>query len=474
MRLLVKNSRSKIVDCIGSLQERLVETFSFIDPDSGLPLTIYDTDSDTFPTGLTPEAIRIANDNGTPLEVEDLRERPESLDPLRYQAPPLRPEYQTPDLQRMLATVRGVVKWPTGAGKTLLTCHYIAQRGILPVVFYVNRASLMSQTADVFREAFGEELIGVVGDGVCNIRPITVAMVQSTSFGLKKGDPAIEGMVKAARVILVDECQHTPASTLLQVVRQSTLAYHRFGLSATPFRSDGLDIMITAALGPRIVERTASELSRLGYLVNAHIRFREVPPVRYRPGLELWHKAYNELIVHNHARNDLILTDVQELYETERRIAVFVNQLNHGRLLTKLFRERLPSQEIAFVEGEMSIDFRRLIFDRIREGTIRVMVITPLGDEGLDLPPIDAIVLADGGRSPVEKIQQIGRGLRPWPGKQNCQIRDYLDDGPIVGKHAQERLRLFSTYEEDWQVHLMVRNTRSVNARVSSGRDETW
>jgi superfamily II DNA or RNA helicase len=135
-------------------------------------------------------------------------------------------------------------------------------------------------------------------------------------------------------------------------------------------------------------------------------------------------------------------------------------------------RDILPSHEVAFVEGEVSSDVRDQVYEKLKIGSMRVMIVTPLGDEGLDLPPVDGLILADGGKSPVEKIQQIGRGLRPFKSKINCQIRDYLDEGPIVGKHAQARLNLYSSIERSWRVSIV--GTRETVAVQSKGRDVTW
>jgi DNA excision repair protein ERCC-3 len=321
-------------------------------------------------------------------------------------------------------------------------------------------------------------MVGMVGDSNCDIKPITIAMVQTTHQALRKDITSpISQMVKEAKVIICDEVQHCPSFTIWEIVRHATKGYFRFGLSATPWRSDGMDIMITAAFGPRVVDRSASELYRMGYLTNADIRFTIVPQIKWRPGFENWHTIYSEGIVKNVARNELILRDVQELYADNRRIAIFVNQINHGKTLTKMIRERLPSHEVTFVEGEVSPFIRKTIFQKVRDNEIRVMVITPLGDEGLDIPQIDGIIIADGGVSPVEKVQQIGRGLRggsktDWPTMRDCQVRDYLDQAPILGRHARERYELYRRIEPSWRVSIREGSRLEEATRSARGQEE--
>jgi superfamily II DNA or RNA helicase len=470
LKLLVKNSRSKLEDCPTLLEGYILEKLSYIDPDSGFPVSLYDPDSGVLPTGLIPEIIKIAGSNAEKLEIVDMRPKPEERVQIEHSpSKSLRLEYQEPDLDIMLQSVRGVVKWPTGAGKTLLATYYIARRQILPVIFYVHRVALLEQTHRVFSQEFNPNDVGRVGGGFVEAdRPIVVATIQTVGRALKilnsskedktpltSADKAMIGhMCKEASSLIVDECHHQPASTLMSILNESGKAYHRLGLSATPFRADGLDIMITAALGPRIVDRTASELSRLGFLVNAHIRFVVVPGVRDDGGLykQHWSTIYRECILKNEKRNDIIVEETQELYLEGRITVIFVNLIKHGRLLAAKLRERLPSQEVIFVEGETDSKQRESIFNRVKEGTVRVLLVTPLGDEGLDLPSVDAIVLADAGRSPVEKIQQIGRGLRPFPGKKDCKVIDFWDRSPMFKSQSASRWKLYDEIEEDWTV----------------------
>ena len=64
-----------------------------------------------------------------------------------------------------------------------------------------------------------------------------------------------------------------------------------------------------------------------------------------------------------------------------------------------------------------------------RTGALEVLIATPIFDEGVDLPELDVIVLAAGGKSAVRLLQRIGRSLRLSPGKTHAMIHDFLDSG---------------------------------------------
>jgi superfamily II DNA or RNA helicase len=244
--------------------------------------------------------------------------------------------------------------------------------------------------------------------------------------------------------------------------------------SATPFRSDGLDLLIAASFGNRIVDRSASELADLGFLHNPSIEFVDVPrhPKAYSFGYD-WHTIQKLGVVENVIYNKIVVEEVLKLYEQDRMIGVFVNLINHGRTLLKLLQEWLPLEEVAFIDGNTPSDQRNILWDEARANKKRVLIFTGLADEGLDIPRMDGIVLADGGKAPVEKIQQIGRGLRKHPDKWDCKVIDFYNRAcPSLEKHSKARLELYNTYEKNWTVKIRPKDPRFFKASRRSEEDE--
>lgn len=52
--------------------------------------------------------------------------------------------------------------------------------------------------------------------------------------------------------------------------------------------------------------------------------------------------------------------------------------------------------------------------------------------EGFDEPSVDVVLIVRPTKSPGLYIQCVGRGLRLWPGKQNCFVLDFIDRGNIL------------------------------------------
>jgi superfamily II DNA or RNA helicase len=77
------------------------------------------------------------------------------------------------------------------------------------------------------------------------------------------------------------------------------------------------------------------------------------------------------------------------------------------------------------------------------QGKMKVMVSTLL-NEGSDIPTLDCIILAGGGKSESAQIQKIGRALRTTDTKKHALIIDVLDQGKWLRDHAQQRIKLYS------------------------------
>jgi superfamily II DNA/RNA helicase len=86
------------------------------------------------------------------------------------------------------------------------------------------------------------------------------------------------------------------------------------------------------------------------------------------------------------------------------------------------------------LDGKTPWEERRAILARLHTGETRVVANVAVLGEGVDVPSVDAVILATPTRSKVKYTQCLGRGLRTFPGKEDCLVID------VVG--ASERLDL--------------------------------
>jgi ERCC4-related helicase len=244
-----------------------------------------------------------------------------------------------------------------------------------------------------------------------------------------------------ANGILVHNCHHTAAKTCKEVLLASPNAYWRFGGSATPNRESGDDIMIQAVFGAKIVDISASYLIKKNWLVKPYIFFE---PVRTDVNLHSYQKVYSECVVKNDPLNDHIADTANHLVSRGLSVLVLVQQYAHGDYL----KAKIPGSE--FMTGRLTSAKRTQILDDMRSGKLKAVIASSLADEGLNVPTLDAVLLAGCGKSSTRLFQRIGRTLRKdKAGKKNKSIVIVYDhNAKYLSKHVKKVKTLLKREEE--------------------------
>lgn len=366
-------------------------------------------------------------------------------------------DYQAECVQAALDDERGIIELATGAGKTAVAAwiiHKLAQ----PTLFVVHTRDLLHQTRDYLKENL-QMPIGQIGDGRVDIGPVTVATVQTCAraLGVKLGssddDEPLESDktdIKSARhevvafvrrcsVVFFDECHHLPADSCYSLAMKTENSRWRFGLSATPYRSDRQDMLLEAALGPKLYRVNASLLIEKGFLVPPRIRFLSVPRMRVLSEPPDYQAVFSDYVVENGNRNRLIVENARQLASLKQSSLILVSQVRHGQIL----HEMMP--EAPLIQGADKAEARQSLFRELERKQVLTVIATTLADEGLDIPSLNCVILASGGKSESRALQRLGRALRVAPHKKEATIIDFYDDAPYLKEHSIRRMDLFAS-----------------------------
>jgi superfamily II DNA or RNA helicase len=412
-----------------------------------------------FPTGLLSKIEKILTAAGHEYTLEDLRTHSLRGEPIQPHGPPLR-DYQTEVLKIVTQKERGILQLATGAGKTMIAAHLIAARG-LNSLFFVHTKDLLYQTIESFRSILGDP-IGQVGDGTVRVEKITVATIQTAARALDvkiKKEPGdeipiwsddaserlsvsdweiVQNALRDCAVVVFDECHHLPAESFYEIAMKLQDAYYRYGLSATPWRSDRSDLMIEAALGPKLCIVSSTELIKRGYLVPPKITMYEVFPTS-RKLVRNYTRVYQSEIVENLERNRLIAEVAEHSAQRGKSVLILVNQVKHGRILDGMI------DGAVFIHGRDSSEVRNEAIEQLRQKQNQILIATTLADEGLDLPSLDVLILAGAGKSETRALQRVGRALRPYPNKKSATIVDFWDQSLYLEGHSRQRFEIYET-----------------------------
>ncbi|CAM6003611.1 unnamed protein product [Sphagnum balticum] len=354
---------------------------------------------------------------------------------------------------------RGIIKVATGGGKSLVAALIAAKLGKKTIIYVIGK-DLLYQFHGFLAQAFDEK-IGIIGDGQCEIHNINVVSIWTVgqAIGMNKKNILLDSedeeaevsknkyveilrMMKDTKVHIIDECHMSACETIQQIFKHST-AEHVYGLSGSPWRDDGADLLIESILGKYIVNISASRLIKDGYLAQALIRFRVVPP--YPIELEKSYQSiYKKYVVENDARNGLVLNGAKALVEKGYQTLVLFSSLKHGKILYDLFKQHM---RCAILDGSNDKDEREKVKKDLQDHKIDCVLASKIFDIGVDIPSLSGLVIACGGKSTVKALQRVGRVIRRYPSKKNAIVVDFVDQAPYLDNHSKTRYKIYCSEE---------------------------
>jgi superfamily II DNA or RNA helicase len=227
------------------------------------------------------------------------------------------------------------------------------------------------------------------------------------------------------------------------VSNYSKKAYHRFGCSATPYRTDGTDILIHAATGPKIVDISASTLIERGFLVPPKVHFYRMKPDWNKPVPKDYQNVYTKFIVENEERNEKIVKLADYMAEKGERVVILVQRQQHGKILEEMLQKK--GRMAKFIFGETCLTERSMALDQFSAGVLDVLLGSSILNEGIDVPCITALINAAAGKSSSSYYQKIGRAIRPFENKTRAIVIDFIDAVKWLDKHSKERIKVLKT-----------------------------
>jgi DNA excision repair protein ERCC-3 len=313
----------------------------------------------------------------------------------------LRP-YQADWIVRFADAGSGVLVGPPGSGKTVAALGIMADVGGETLVLVPSR-ELATQWHDVLLEetTLSPEQIGEYHGGRKEIRPVTIATYRTA--GMDRHRRLFDS--RKWGLIVYDEVHHIPSPIHRRSASLQTK--HRLGLTATPVRETEDQEQIYTLVG-RPIGTDWEALFDAGYVAEPEVEIRFLPW-----GSELHRNEYDAAVGHEKrqlaATNPAKIREIAAILHEHRgsKAIVFVEFLEQGEAIA----EELSAP---FISGETPHARRSRLFDRFRSGRLDTIVVSRVGDEGIDLPDTEVAIAASGlGGSRRQGTQRAGRTMRP-------------------------------------------------------------
>ncbi len=410
-----------------------------------------------FPTGLLGLVIEILTKNGIVPDIEDKREYPDVSEVVisedLLEGVTLR-DYQIEAVQAAVFNRRGVIRMIMGSGKTECMIALIKALNMYPVIWLTHTKDLLTQTAERFRNRFGDLglTIGELGGGTKELGDVTVCTVQ-TLASLKKSkkfaSSGVKSLLADAQVLVIDEAHHA-ASRSFYTIAMECQAPFRFGISATPLdRKDGSNLKLIGVVGDVIYDYTAKQAAEDGVLSIPEIIFLKFEKISgdLLPDGKDWIPLYRTGIVENDDRNEAVFRACEKCVEEDRATLILVNRIDHGKELDARIRDRFGDNSICrFIWSKDSAEKRSKAVKDLESGSLKVLVSSSIFDEGIDAPFIDAVIVACAGKSTIKDIQRVGRGMRK--GGKDLVVYDFWDTHHrVLLRHSQKRKKDYASLE---------------------------
>ncbi|AWR99951.1 DEAD/DEAH box helicase [Metallosphaera hakonensis] len=364
---------------------------------------------------------------------------------------------------------RGVIALPTGAGKTLIGIEGMSEVGSSTLVVTFTNEQLKQWAENIIKYTNGTPEVGLYYSKKKELAPITITTYQT----------AIRHMAELSRfnLLIIDEAHHLPAEKFREIAL-SCIAPYRMALSATPYRSDGKHVELFRLMGGLVYQRGIEELVAQGYLAKFKIvriktpltteeraqydmlmkKFRSLS--NGRPILEVVKKAregdgraLEAMRVYSKLRYLVGLTKAKlskiiEIIEKEKgkKVIIFSQYVDHAETISKILGARL-------LTGQMSKRERELVLEEFKSGKSGVLVLTTVGDEGLDIPDASIGIIVTGTSSKRQYVQRLGRLLRNNSGGKVAILYELIAQGTSEEYQSKKRRSLsledaFYSWEE--------------------------
>ena len=320
---------------------------------------------------------------------------------------------------------RNLVVAATGTGKTVIAAlDYARMAGRPSLLFVAHRKEILEQSLRTYREVLADGSFGelYVGGAVPAQWRHVFASIQSLSSA------ALDRLsVEHFDVVVVDEFHHAEAATYRRLL-EHVVPRELLGLTATPERSDGLDVR--SFFGGR----TAAELRLWDALENDLLcpfhyfgisDATDLSQLDWRRG-EYDTTSLERVFTADDARVRIVLRELRDKTSDVNQIRAlgFCVSVRHAEFMADRFTAAgIPSLAVS---ARTPPETRARALRSLRDREVNVLFAVDLFNEGLDIPDVDTLLLLRPTQSATVFLQQLGRGLRRTPDKPVLTVLDFI------------------------------------------------
>lgn len=354
-------------------------------------------------------------------------------------------DYQQNAVEAVLRAKNGILVAPCGSGKTQMGLEAVARIGGR-TLWITHTLDLLNQSIERAKACFDLPVseYGTITGGRVNIgNSITFATVQTLS------NIDLSQFYNFWDCIIVDECHKCVGSPTQMMMFYKVLsklsARCKIGLTATPYRADGLDKCMFALLGDIIYEVPKEAVKNTTCPVK--VKFVET---NFTPDLDiilagdgtLVYSSLVDNIVKDEKRNEKIAKELEIL---DGGVMVLSDRVEH---LFKIYDKLSDNSKVVVISGQKQSktekEIRKRVLEDLNSGKLKYVFATyKLAKEGLDVPNLRYVVFATPQKDRTTVTRAAGRVGRKAEGKLFGTVIDFVDDFGMLRGYQRKRKTIY-------------------------------
>ena len=347
-------------------------------------------------------------------------------------------DYQQKAIDSFVEGGSGVVVLPCGAGKTLVGAGAMATVKTNTLILVTNAVSARQWRDELLkRTTLTEDEIGEYSGQRKEIKPVTIATYQILT-SKQKGDYAHLSLLDALDwgLIIYDEVHLLPAPVFK--LTADLQARRRLGLTATLVREDGREGDVFSLIGPKRFDAAWKDIEAQGFISPAEcFEVRIDLPEGSRLEYAAAEDKERYRIAASAPEKQLITKRIIEQHPGESVLVI-------GQYIDQL-EAMAEALDAPLITGQTPVDEREELFNRFRNGEVRVLVVSKVANFSIDLPEASVAIQISGSYgSRQEEAQRLGRLLRPKTSGHTASFYTLVTRDTVDQDFSQNRQRFLA------------------------------
>jgi superfamily II DNA or RNA helicase len=335
----------------------------------------------------------------------------------------------------------------TGTGKTFLSAFDVKKFSPKRFLFLVHRRNIAETAMKAYQKIFGSEVSMGVYSG--DRRELHADFIFSTVQTISKEKHLPQFDPSHFDYIVIDESHRSGAESYQRIIQYFKPKF-LLGMTATPERTDGLDIF-------QLFDYN------IAFEIRLHEALREdiLSPFHYYGIADI--TVDSQLLTEDATFSDLTsnerierILEKAHLYGTDNgniKGLIFCSSVQESKTLSRGMNER--RLKTVALSGDDPESTREKAIRALEEDEIDYILTVDIFNEGIDIPSVNQIIMLRPTQSAIVFVQQLGRGLR------KIQHKDYLTVIDFIGNYKNNfmvPIALYgdSSYNKDTLRKLMV------------------